>query len=216
MIIQPGNGISDDGWWKCEDLVQQMREKAIPAFKFLHPGKLGLFIFDNSLNHKKAAKDGLSVDSIPGKDGGKNASLNKRDGYYTNSTGDVICQKMTSESGVAKGIRTILLERGIDNTGLRIRCSKPNMCKNEAPFNCCCANILAHQQDFLNQKGMLEECVTLEYQQLFLLLPKFHCEFNPIENYWGEAKRYARSNCDYTFKGLQEVVPKALDSVVNL
>ena len=31
--------------------------------------------------------------------------------------------------------------------------------------------------------------------------------------YWGASKRYAGKHCDYSFKGLQDVVPRALNSV---
>ena len=37
-----------------------------------------------------------------------------------------------------------------------------------------------------------------------IFFPKFHCELNFIERYWGAAKRFAQNNC---------TVPRALDSV---
>ena len=40
------------------------------------------------------------------------------------------------------------------------------------------------------------------------IFPKFHCELNFIGI--GEL---ARNNCNYTWSGLQETVPRALDSV---
>ena len=41
----------------------------------------------------------------------------------------------------------------------------------------------------------------------------FHCELNPIERVWGEAKRYTRLHCDYTFAGLERTIVPALESV---
>ena len=40
-----------------------------------------------------------------------------------------------------------------------------------------------------------------------------HCELNYIEFFRGAVKRWLRDNCDYTFQGLQENLPKALESV---
>jgi hypothetical protein len=42
-----------------------------------------------------------------------------------------------------------------------------------------------------------------------------HCELNPIEPYWCQEKWYYRENCDYTFGGLRDTVPKGLASVRN-
>ena len=41
---------------------------------------------------------------------------------------------------------------------------------------------------------------------LCLFLPKFHCEVNWIERFWGTAKAYARKHCLYTLPGLRETV----------
>ena len=44
-------------------------------------------------------------------------------------------------------------------------------------------------------------------------IPKFHCELNPIERVWAQSKKYTRANCDYSFKGLEETIEPALESV---
>ena len=45
------------------------------------------------------------------------------------------------------------------------------------------------------------------------MLPKFHCELNPIECVWAQAKRYSKAYCKYSIKSLRNVSPPALDSI---
>src|SRR5207237_7375024 len=40
-IIEPGK--SRDGWWKSDNMVKQLEERAIPIFNALHPGCVGKF-----------------------------------------------------------------------------------------------------------------------------------------------------------------------------
>lgn len=96
-----------------------------------------------------------------------------------------------------KGLRTILTERGLWRNGLL---------KQDA------LELVRNQPDFKAQKPWLNELVnSAEHEIIFF--PKFHCEFNWIERYWGNAKVYARQNCNYTFEGLEQTVPVALDRV---
>ena len=79
---------------------------------------------------------------------------------------------------------------------------------------CSARKILAEERDFVGQKCRLQEEVERR-GHIALFYPKFHCELNFIEMYWGNAKKHARDNCDYSFPGLQKTVPEALESVPN-
>ena len=52
-------------------------------------------------------------------------------------------------------------------------------------------------------------------RNLCLFLPKFHCELNWIERYWGAAKKYARKHCTYSLTALREIVPIALSQSLD-
>lgn len=59
---------------------------------------------------------------------------------------------------------------------------------------------------------MLEEIV-VDNGFIFELYPKYHCECNWIERYWGAAKKEARRECDYSFQSLNNNINSFLDSV---
>lgn len=64
----------------------------------------------------------------------------------------------------------------------------------------------------LGQCSLVQETIKVA-GHLCLFLPKFHCELNPIELFWGAIKHYLRKHCDYTFGTLQANMPKAMASV---
>ena len=64
------------------------------------------------------------------------------------------------------------------------------------------ANLWARTQKVIEASG-----------HLCIFLPKFHCELNFIEYFWGVIKKFQRDHCAYTFKTMQEHLPKALESV---
>jgi hypothetical protein len=59
-----------------------------------------------------------------------------------------------------------------------------------------------------------DQCpLTVSLGHICIFLPKFHCEINFIEYFWGAVKKYLWDHCDYTFDVLRENMPKALASV---
>ena len=71
---------------------------------------------------------------------------------------------------------------------------------------------LGDMHDFKYEKTKVEHLINSRgYRAIFI--PKFHCELNPIEACWGQAKRYTRSHCDYSFPGLERTVNPGLNSV---
>jgi len=86
---------------------------------------------------------------------------------------------------------------------------KDNNVSLEENLSCCARHILASQVDFKNQKPLLQEIIEAKGHKV-VFYPKFHCELNYIEMYWGAAKRYVRQHCDYTWKGLKEIYQGSL------
>ncbi|KAI9358025.1 hypothetical protein BD770DRAFT_443248 [Pilaira anomala] len=88
-------------------------------------------------------------------------------------------------------------------------------CKNPFPGIAsmyCAKHFLLKGPDFAAQKMALEETV-VEGGHIFELYPKYHCECNWIEMYWGGAKREARLHCDYTFKSLEAKIPRCMNYI---
>lgn len=94
-------------------------------------------------------------------------------------------------------MRIVLQERGVDTSGMKATDMRV---------------VLGSHADFKNEKTALEHFVQ-EKTHRAIYLPKFHCELNPIERVWGEAKCFTRSHCDYSFAGLERTIVPALESV---
>ncbi|KIK32680.1 hypothetical protein CY34DRAFT_100942, partial [Suillus luteus UH-Slu-Lm8-n1] len=63
-------------------------------------------------------------------------------------------------------------------------------CLPVCPFEskgCCMACLLSQQDDFANQESMLKTMIK-KTGHICIFLPKFRCELNPIEMYWGWCK----------------------------
>ncbi|KAJ3004691.1 hypothetical protein NUW54_g4694 [Trametes sanguinea] len=117
-------------------------------------------------------------------------------------------QKMTLPNGDAKGLQQVLEERGFDVHKLRAKCSP--VCPFEST-GCCMARLLSQQDDFKNQKSMLE-LVIEKAGHACIFLPKFHCELNPIEMYWGWCKYRYREVIKKNFEEAKQLAHRVLDS----
>lgn len=198
-------GKNHGGYWKNSDLIEQLTE-AMDIFKILHPDCQALFAFDNSQNHNAFADDALVASRLNRSNGGKNVKL-MRDGYFGNPRQVQSMQTVEKGEVVQRGLDEILSERQLPFAGLKRKCV--GSCTTES---CCMVSLLQAQEDFAAQLSWLEETVRAAGHE-FILFPKFHCELSFIELFWGEAKRIARANCDYTFKSLQENLDGYLDSI---
>ncbi|TFY70750.1 hypothetical protein EVG20_g2243, partial [Dentipellis fragilis] len=196
--------------------ASQLKTKIIPAFEDAHgPGYQALFLIDNSQGHAAYAEDSLRATRMNLKPGGKQARM--RDGWYHAHGADDQCiiQPMNfppqhkEHPNEPKGMRQVLKERGLWRKGLLMQCKEK--CHAECT-DCCARRILESQPDFKEQKSLVQEVIEAA-GHLCIFLPKFHCELNFIEYYWGASKKWLRDHCDYTFETLKENVPKALESV---
>jgi hypothetical protein len=223
-VIKPGAG--RDGYWQVQHMYAQVLD-AIAAFEATFPNTegrqyMGVFCFDQSQNHLAYAPDALIASHFNAGDGSKAKKVRApaRNGWYYDSAQKRVTQVMNLQNGQRKGAKTILQERGIDVEGKLNQCK---CCKQErsrgftgevdpSRKDCCLQKILANQPDFLEQKCLLQELVESK-GHCFLKYPKFHCELNFIEMYWGTVKMRVRRLCDYSMKSLERNVPLMLDSV---
>lgn len=202
----------EKGYWTADHVVEQTIEKAIRIFEEAFPGYQAVFAFDNSTNHGAFAKDALVASNMNLRPGGKQPKM--RDGFIHEKGCPqpmVFPDNHPEHPGLPKGMQQVLIERGKWRQGLQADCKK-DQCSPSG--GCCARKILAAERDFVEQKCRLQEEVERR-GHIALFYPKFHCELNFIEMYWGNAKKHARDNCDYSFPGLRKTVPEALASVPN-
>ncbi len=87
-------------------------------------------------------------------------------------------------------MKQILIERGLWRDNLLADCK---LCKGKMKvadanrIDCCARRILSLQPDFLAQKSQLQEKIEKRGHKC-IFYPKYHCELNYIEMYWGAAK----------------------------
>ena len=236
------------GFFTNNDLVSQL-ERSIPLFKQLHPGCELLITFDNSMSHHKRHPTGLDATLLNMNDGGKNVPKNIRDGWYykleerdrdSSFIGPLryekVIQKMQHDSGEAKGLKTVLTERGLWDARMKLLCydckrdhhrMDPSRRKDEETLRdhgddwigftdkCCARGCLRRQPDFLEQREWLTE-VCEENGLRCLFFPKYHCELNYIEVVWAFIRHRLRRDCDFNYNGMKRRMEELLNGGVPL
>ena len=121
-------------------------------------------------------------------------------------------QDHPSMAGWFKGMKEIIKECGLwPEKGLLADCSG-SKCPADRN-NCCCQKLLFHQLDFVSQKSELQEAVK-NCGHLCNFYPKYHCELNFIEQYWGAAKlKFHKAGRGATLEDMKKKVLASLDDI---
>ena len=104
--------------------------------------------------------------------------------------------------GRLEGMRQILKERGL----LKKSMSKTGGSGKKKDDSMSMEFVLGEQKGFKEVESSLE-LLMARHKGFCLMLPKFHCECNPIELVWGRSKHWTRQHCNYTVDKLRENVP---------
>ena len=216
-------GKNRDGYFAAEDLIKQV-DLAIDIFESKMNGTAtGLFMFDNAPSHQKRAPDALSSRKMP--KGPNKDWVHKKNGprmwngYFRpqNTPQEFYFpEDHSTMPGWFKGMELIICE--CDLWPLQPS-SKPLLAQCEGfkceagRTDCCCCRILFCQPDFTAQKSHLEEFITAR-GHICDFYPKFHCELNFIEQYWGAVKfRYRSSPKTADLEAMEHNVLACLDDI---
>ena len=163
-------GEAREGYWTSEKFMAQIKE-AVKIAEVKYPRSEGyriVWIFDHSSCHAAMPSDALDVRHMNVNPGGKQRVMH--DGWWGGKP-----PKMNFALGVPKGLRAVLQEKGVNTSGL----SADEMRRT-----------LASHPDFKNEKSSIERYLVEERGHISYMLPKYHCELNPIERVWAQAKRH--------------------------
>ena len=182
-------GAEKEGYWTSERFMEQIQNAANIADIKYGCSYTIVWLFDQSSCHRKFDELSLQASKILVKDGG---SRRVRDTVWAGRP-----HSMVNAGGSAKGLRTILLERGINTE--RMKADDMRV-------------VLSNYEDFAMEDTIVE-CYLKSRGHRAYFIPKFHCELNPIERVWAQAKVYCRAYTNFTILKLQQIINPALDSV---
>ena len=184
-------GAEKEGYWTGEKFMHNV-EDAVQIAEHVYPlaSHTIVWLFDQSSCHRAFTEDALNVRHMNVRPGGIQPKM--RDTMWGRQI-----QSMVMEDGTPKGMKMVLEERGINTSHMNADDMRV---------------VLSYHEDFCTEKTVVE--YYLENRgHIVLFIPKFHCELNPIERVWGQAKVYTRRHTNFTLVWLRQIVGPALDSV---
>ena len=186
-------GEAREGYWTADKFISQLKE-AVKIAGSKYPKEDGwriVWIFEHSSCHAAMPADALDVSKMNVKPGGAQRVM--RDGWWGRKP-----QKMNYALGVPKGLRVVLEERGVNTRGMKADQMR---------------DILGSHPDFKYEKSLVERFLMEGKGHIVYMLPKFHCELNPIERVLAQSKRYSKAYCKYSIVSLRNTIIPALESV---
>ncbi|KAF8594080.1 hypothetical protein BDV93DRAFT_535125 [Ceratobasidium sp. AG-I] len=216
-------GKNRDGYFTNEDVVEQLRN-AIELVHREYPDQTHVFVYDNAPSHMKrpvGAVSAVAMTKGPKKDftfktvnsHGAESLVRMEDGCLHDGTRQsfYFSDDHPTNPGWFKGMKNILIERGLPHLAEKNAQCNPR-CDPEAT-DCCCRRALSCEPDFETRDTIIEELAHSLGSEV-IVLPKYHCELNPIEQCWGYAKaRYRLFPDSSTQAKLEDNMLKALDSI---
>ena len=184
-------GAEREGYWTNEKFMANVADAAqIAEWKYPSDSHTIVFLFDHSSCHRAFADNALNVKRMNVKPGGLQPIM-----HDTTWAGRK--QTLVDSDGIPKGMKQILLERGINPVNMKADDMRV---------------VLANHDDFRTEKTVVEHYLEGRGHTV-LFIPKFHCELNPIERVWGQAKVYTRTHTNFTLQRLRQIIRPGLDSV---
>ncbi|KAG2144548.1 hypothetical protein DEU56DRAFT_870337 [Suillus clintonianus] len=182
-------GKSRDGWYTSEDMLKQVT-KVMDILENNYPESDHVLVESGNggVETTLLGEDGKPVHGRDGKV--LKTKVPMQDGRFADGRPQPLYFPPGHEhAGKFKGMAEILWERGYNVSKLKAQCTKFRC--PEGATQCCCRRILFNEPDFVGVPSRLEEhCLARHFK--LIILPKFHCELNFIEQCWGYAKRLYR------------------------
>lgn len=169
---------------------------ALRIATILYPTKKIVFLFDNSSVHRKKGVDALDASKMNLNPGGKQPIF-RTTIFEEHEQSFIFPLDHLEYPGMAKGARQIALERNLDIEGMK---------RQEI------IDLLASCDDFKNETSLAEKlCSTFGVE--FMLIPKFHCEFNWCELVWANSKKFVRKNEPFNLPSLEKLIPLSFAAI---